>query len=290
MAVSQNATNVLQAVTNLYHNPNPAEKEKASKWLGEFQRSVFAWETADQLLRLKNDVESTYFAAQTMRTKILFSFRELPPETHDSLRESLLSHIEQLAQMSPILTTQLCLAVSNLALQMPSWKMPAVTFIQKYGKDQSSLTYLLELLTVLPEEVNNKSLRLGSNRRSEIIDQMEDSAPMVVELLKTYIGVVSDEKILAKIFKCLGSWFYLGVLPGNHVARCKLLDVPFSVMKDVSMSSSLYEAACGCICAALFSTEDVTKNSDLVHLLFEGTHSLRDAYHNAISCRSYNSC
>uniref|UniRef100_H2ZAX9 Transportin-3 n=1 Tax=Ciona savignyi TaxID=51511 RepID=H2ZAX9_CIOSA len=290
MAVSQNATNVLQAVTNLYHNPNPAEKEKASKWLGEFQRSVFAWETADQLLRLKNDVESTYFAAQTMRTKILFSFRELPPETHDSLRESLLSHIEQLAQMSPILTTQLCLAVSNLALQMPSWKMPAVTFIQKYGKDQSSLTYLLELLTVLPEEVNNKSLRLGSNRRSEIIDQMEDSAPMVVELLKTYIGVVSDEKILAKIFKCLGSWFYLGVLPGNHVARCKLLDVPFSVMKDVSMSSSLYEAACGCICAALFSTEDVTKNSDLVHLLFEGTHSLRDAYHNAIAHEDTDKC
>ncbi|XP_078481112.1 transportin-3-like [Ciona intestinalis] len=290
MSVSQNANNVLQAVNNLYHNPNPADKEKASKWLGEFQRSVFAWETADQLLQLKNEVESTYFAAQTMRTKILFSFRELPPETHESLKESLLNHIEQLANMSPILTTQLCLAVSDLALQMPSWKMPAVTFMQKYGKEQSSLSYLLELLTVLPEEVNNKSLRLGANRRSEIIDQMEDSAPMVVELLKTYIGAVSDEKLLSKIFKCLGSWFYLGVLPGNHVARSKLLEVPFSVLKDISMSSSLYESACDCVCAALYSTEDVTKNSDLVQLLFEGTHSLREAYHSAIAHEDTDKC
>jgi len=31
---------VYQAVFTLYHNPDPAEKEKASLWLGELQRSV----------------------------------------------------------------------------------------------------------------------------------------------------------------------------------------------------------------------------------------------------------
>ena len=33
---------------------------------------VFAWETSDQLLQTKNDVESTYFAAQTMRSKVYY--------------------------------------------------------------------------------------------------------------------------------------------------------------------------------------------------------------------------
>ncbi|XP_076818259.1 transportin-3-like isoform X2 [Clavelina lepadiformis] len=288
--ISVNAQNVLQAVYKLYHDKNATEKEKASKWLGEFQRSVFAWETADELLRCKKDVESTYFAAQTMRTKVLYSFQELPSQTHESLKESLLNHIEQLCNLSPILVTQLSLALCDLALQMPSWKMPAVTFMQKYGKELSHLPYLLELLTVLPEEVNNRTLRLGENRRAEILEDMENAAPMVVDLLKACVEIVKDEQLLCKIFKCLGSWFNLRILPGNHVARCKLLDPPFSVLKDVTVSSNLYESACDCICAALYSSEDIARHSDLIMILYQGTHSLREAYQNAVAHEDTDKC
>ncbi len=67
---------------------------------------MYAWEIADQLLQLKQDVESCYFAAQTMKVKIQTSFYELPPETHTSLRDSLLSHIQNLKDLSPIIVTQ----------------------------------------------------------------------------------------------------------------------------------------------------------------------------------------
>lgn len=40
------------------------------------------WEIADQLLLLKRDVETSYFAAQTMQNKIRYSFDELPEDTH----------------------------------------------------------------------------------------------------------------------------------------------------------------------------------------------------------------
>ncbi|GIX93596.1 transportin-3 [Caerostris extrusa] len=80
---------VCQAIYSLYHNPDTAEKEKASTYLGELQRSVFAWKIADELLQHRGDLESCYFAAQTMRTKIQFSFHELPSESHSSLRDSL---------------------------------------------------------------------------------------------------------------------------------------------------------------------------------------------------------
>lgn len=67
---------------------------------------MYAWEIADQLLQMKQDVESCYFAAQTMKVKIQTSFYELPPETHTSLRDSLLSHIQNLKELSPIIVTQ----------------------------------------------------------------------------------------------------------------------------------------------------------------------------------------
>lgn len=67
---------------------------------------MYAWEISDQLLQLKQDVESCYFAAQTMKMKIQTAFYELPPETHTALRDSLLSHIQNLKDLSPIIVTQ----------------------------------------------------------------------------------------------------------------------------------------------------------------------------------------
>lgn len=43
---------------------------------------VHAWEVADQLLLMQGDMQASYFAAQTMQSKVRFSFNELPPETH----------------------------------------------------------------------------------------------------------------------------------------------------------------------------------------------------------------
>lgn len=67
---------------------------------------MYAWEISDQLLQLKQDVESCYFAAQTMKMKIQTSFYELPTETHNALRDSLLTHIQNLKDLSPIIVTQ----------------------------------------------------------------------------------------------------------------------------------------------------------------------------------------
>lgn len=283
---------VLIAVNKLYNEPNTLEKEKASRWLHDFQRSVFAWETSDQLLQTKNDVESTYFAAQTMRSKVLYSFNELPESSHISLKDSLLNHIEQLHNMSPIILTQLALAVCDLALQMITWKNPAVTFMQTYANNKDSLVYLLELLTLLPEEVRNKSLRLGDNRRNEVMDEMENSAPMVVDLLKAYLSEEStkNDKTMSKIFKCLSSWFCLGILPGNHVARSKLLDFPFTILQDIGTSNLLYEAACDCVCAALYTAQDINRNSELISTLFHGIHKLRETFHSAVAHEDTDKC
>uniref|UniRef100_A0A8C7M3T3 Transportin-3 n=1 Tax=Oncorhynchus kisutch TaxID=8019 RepID=A0A8C7M3T3_ONCKI len=275
---------VYQAVQALYHDPDPAGKERASVWLGELQRSMYAWELADQLLQLKQDVESCYFAAQTMKMKIQMSFFELPPETHIALRDSLLSHIQSLKDLSPIIVTQLALAIADLALQMASWKGCVHTLIEKYSNDVSSMTFLIEILTVLPEEVHSRSLRIGANRRTEIIEDLAYYSSTVVTLLMTCVEKSgSNEKMLIKVFRCLGSWFNLGVLDSNFMANNQLLMVLFQVLQRDETSTNLHEAASDCVCSALYAIENVDTHMPLAQQLFQGVLTLETAYHMAVA-------
>lgn len=62
------------------------------------------------MLHQKRDIQSCYFAAQTIRTKIQISFHELPPETHNSLRDSLMDHISQINEhTNAAIVTQVCM-------------------------------------------------------------------------------------------------------------------------------------------------------------------------------------
>ncbi|CAH2077182.1 unnamed protein product, partial [Iphiclides podalirius] len=88
---------VYQAISALYDNPNANEKEKASIWLGDVQKSIHSWKIADQILQEKKDEQSCYFAAQTMRSKVQHNLSELPSEAVVSLRDSLVAHLENAA-------------------------------------------------------------------------------------------------------------------------------------------------------------------------------------------------
>lgn len=80
---------------------------------------------------------------------------------------------------------QLCLALADLALQMSTWQKPVVDLIGEFG--QVNVWPLLEILTVLPEEVNSWLLRLGANRRLEIMQELGSTAPTVTEFLVSSI-------------------------------------------------------------------------------------------------------
>uniref|UniRef100_A0A8D3BSA6 Transportin-3 n=1 Tax=Scophthalmus maximus TaxID=52904 RepID=A0A8D3BSA6_SCOMX len=244
-----NLTLVYQAVQALYHDPDPAGKERASVWLGELQRSMYAWEISDQLLQLKQDVESCYFAAQTMKMKIQTSFYELPPETHNALRDSLLTHIQNLKDLS---------FPSYVFLTHPSTTPPPL----RYNNDISSMPFLVEILTVLPEEVHSRSLRIGTT----CVEKTGD-----------------DEKMLIKVFRCLGSWFNLGVLDSNFMANNQLLMVLFQVLQRDQTSTNLHEAASDCVCSALYAIENVDTNMALALQLFQGVLTLETAYHMAVA-------
>lgn len=105
---------VYQVIKTLYHDSNTDSKEGASKWLGQLQNSLFAWKVADDLLIARYDVESCYFAAQTLRTKLQMNFHELPAEAYSSLKDSIINHLKTINES--VIQTQLSLAITYLAI------------------------------------------------------------------------------------------------------------------------------------------------------------------------------
>lgn len=55
----------------------------------------------------------------------------------------------------------------------------------------------------------------------------------------------NDEKMLIKIFRCLGSWFNLGVLDSTFMANSKLLSLLFEVLVSVPGGGARRRGALG---------------------------------------------
>ncbi|XP_054715375.1 transportin-3-like [Uloborus diversus] len=277
---------VCQAIYTLYNNPDSSGKEKASHFLGNLQRSVYAWKIADELLQQRADLESCYFAAQTMRSKIQYSFLELPSESHSSLRDSLLNHISHItSETSTVIITQLCLALADLALQMASWKTPVTDLISRLGNSTDQISTLLEVLTVLPEEINSRQLRLGANRRAQVNENFCQVSQQVLQLLYSCIQSMdqNDCRLLKKVFRCLGSWFTVKGLQTGDQALHVLLNCCFQILVNPNSENNVHEAASDAICSALVVVEDSSNHQILAQVLFQGVHTLIDAYNMSVA-------
>ncbi|XP_014226536.1 transportin-3 [Trichogramma pretiosum] len=250
---------VYQAVLTLYQNPNPTEKEKANHWLNQLQKSVYAWKIADEMLLQKRDLESCYFAAQTMRSKIQLSFHELPASSHVSLRDSLLDHISQINKnTNPIIVTQLSLALADFILQMATWQEPVMDLLKKFGENSESLWPLLEILIVLPEEVNSRFLRLGANRRQQIIHNFHSNGDAIMLFLTECVVQVEDVQICIKVLRCFTSWVMIHAIPLTSVLFGSILNIAFEVLKNNLSGSSLHETAADCVSVVLQILEEDT--------------------------------
>lgn len=87
-------------------------KEFASKWLAELQKSIFAWQISDQLLIKRLDFESCYFAAQTLKTKTQHYYFELPKESYEEFKNSVINHLVNMDERT--IVTQLSLSITYI--------------------------------------------------------------------------------------------------------------------------------------------------------------------------------
>lgn len=244
---------------------------------------VFSWSIADELLQQKRDLQSCYFAAQTMRNKIQNSFHELPDDAHVSLRDSLIVHISQITtETNPIIVTQLCLALADLALLMSSWPDPVHDLIAKLSSNQNTLWPLIVIVRLMPEEINSRHLRLGANRRDVIQKQLETNSKMVTELLVHSLTVAQDNPAkVMKIIKCFTSWISVQAIDVSDASNNVIVGESFKLLQSQETEMKLHDAAADLLSALLQCLEYC--NQELLELrLFQNVVQLESAYHLSV--------
>ena len=190
-----------------------------------------------------------------MRNKIQNSFHELPESAHESLRQSLLEHLSHITiETKSVIVTQLSLALADLALLMSSWQKPVATLLQRFSSNANMMYALIELLTLIPEEVNSRHLRLGANRRKEILIDLEADSTLVSEYLTVCLVNGNENELLrSKILKCFTSW------------------------------ADLHEAATDSLCSLLHCMELNNSRGGLDEKLFGGIMCLEEAYNMSVA-------
>lgn len=92
--------------------------------------------------------------------KVVYDLSQLPSDQLPSLRDSFIQSLTTFSSPtaptgSRAIVTQLCLALSDLAFQMPDWKDVVPGMIESFGTRVECVEMLLEFLKCLVEEAGN---------------------------------------------------------------------------------------------------------------------------------------
>ena len=114
--------------------------------------------------------------------------------------------------------------MADLILLMPEWTNALSELMAKLSGSPTSVPALLEVLLLLPEEVDSRHLRLGSNRRSQIKQMLSVSAPHIAQFLQSVL--LEEASTVARqvsVVKCYSSWITLGCIQLSSVQACRLM-------------------------------------------------------------------
>uniref|UniRef100_A0A3B3BR58 Exportin-1/Importin-beta-like domain-containing protein n=1 Tax=Oryzias melastigma TaxID=30732 RepID=A0A3B3BR58_ORYME len=215
----------LQALYQLYFDPDMKRKDEAQKWLTQAQASAQGWQW----------YYPRFFLLIIRGSFILQGF-----SIHETLRTQLLSQILHFSAGPRMVLTRLCVALASMALNLIPhvWSQPVVDMVAEGSQDpQTHCLALLELLTVIPEEF--QSSRLAPARRSQLREALASEwaalCPMLRQLLQSQD---SSSLVKEKVLHCLSSWSGLDVPLGESQ---ELVQDCFSALSNPQLFDSAVE-------------------------------------------------
>lgn len=189
---------------------------------------------------------------------------------------------------------------------MTTWSRATLDLINRFS--QTNLWPLLEILILLPEELESRSVRLGENRRQELKEDFKSCASTVNEFLKHCCGTYGMNlhehvNINVKIVRCFTSWISIGAISLPEIKDNVVITKAFSILAyrcdsgdSKQISGALHDAATECICTLLQclednnnqqATESYLENNNnqqaLESYLFHGVLSLEVPYHMSVA-------
>lgn len=206
---------LLQALQTMYLNASLESKAEANSYLQRFQNDPSSWELVHSILASSElPLETKLFAAQTLRKKTNYHLSQIPHDSLDAFKDSLiLLLVAYTKSNTKVIRTQLTLALALLALQHLTWANPVADVIQIFesraqeDQDQAGLYLagLLEFLQVLPEEASdaNKTPLTDSEYSQRVSVLVTRNLGTVMTLLAQ---LSASETATRSVLACLASW------------------------------------------------------------------------------------
>lgn len=253
MMMNELQIKVAQAVHVLNHDAQSCNRVAANQWLVQFQQTDAAWEVATSLLTspdrllspLPLSFEVEFFAAQILRRKIQNEGYYLQLGAKDALLNALLLAAQRFNLGPPQLLTQICLALSALVLRAVEHQKPIEQLfasLEKLQSQENGNVAVLEMLTVLPEEVvedQNGDRKIDAASRCKFTRELLSHTSTVLEFLLLQSEQRLDDGIQfhernRKILRCLLSWVRAGCfskIPSSSLPTHPLLNFVFNSLR-----------------------------------------------------------
>nr|KJB08401.1 hypothetical protein B456_001G079800 [Gossypium raimondii] len=217
---------VKEALNALYHYPDDAVRMQADRWLQDFQRTIDAWQVADNLLHdATSNPETLIFCSQTLRSKVQRDFEELPSEAFRQLRDSLNNLLKKFHKGPAIVRTQISIAVAALAVHVPAedWGDGGIVNWLRDGMNAHPeyIPGFLELLTVLPEEAFNYKIAARPERRRQFEKELTSQMEIALNILTACLSI---SELKEQVLEAFASWLRLKHgIPGSVLATHPLV-------------------------------------------------------------------
>ncbi|XP_022767957.1 transportin MOS14-like isoform X5 [Durio zibethinus] len=232
---------VKEALNALYHHPDDAVRMQADRWLQDFQRTIDAWQVADNLLHdATSNLETLIFCSQTLRSKVQRDFEELPSEAFRQLRDSLNNLLKKFHKGPPIVRTQIGIAVAALAVHVPAEDRGNVGIVNWLQDEMNShpeyIPGFLELLTVLPEEAFNYKIAARPEQRRHFEKELTSQMEIVLSILTACLNI---SELKEQVLEAVASWLRLKHgIPGSLLATHPLVLTALSSLNSDILSEA----------------------------------------------------
>ncbi|XP_058762412.1 transportin MOS14 isoform X2 [Vicia villosa] len=232
---------VKEALNALYHHPDDTVRMQADRYLQDFQRTLDAWQVADNLLHdPSSNLETLIFCSQTLRSKVQRDFEELPSTAFRPLRDSLNNLLKKFHKGHPKVRTQISIAVAALAVHVPAedWGDGGIV---KWLRDEmdSNPEYIpgfLELLTVLPEEVLNYKIAARPERRRQFEKELTSQMEVALNILTACLSI---SELKEQVLEAFSSWLRLKHgIPGSVLSSHPLVLTALSSLNSEILSEA----------------------------------------------------
>lgn len=203
---------------------NPQKTKTANEWLIQFEKSPDAWVVSERMLHETNQTYG-FFGAKFLYSKIQKQAILLNENQKSDLQATLSEHIIRIATHFKTDSQQLrylCLCLSALALQMNDSRVIQATLNRLNPLVAVHSMTLVTFLTVLPEEVFNGQIDVGSNVRDDFLLQLSTSSNDVLNFLSTLWGPHNSPNERCKMIKCLANWIDITTIPMANVVQHRI--------------------------------------------------------------------